>query len=70
MKKIANIYILIGLLCFITIIVISAISETNIISAEVETIGFIILGYIGVIFFTYGWLKRFKANKWGQKNEN
>jgi len=63
MKKIANIYIFIGLLCFITIIVISAISETNIISAEVETIGFIILGYIGVIFFTYGWLKRFKANK-------
>ena len=60
MKKLSNLFIILGLICFVGIIVISASSESDIISQELKTIGFIVLGYTGVILFTYGWLKRFK----------
>ena len=59
MKKIANLYIILGLLCLVGIIVISAISEG--ITDNVKTIGFIVLGYTGAILFTYGWIKRSKS---------
>ena len=61
MKKVANLFIILGIICFIGIIVISAISRSNLISKELKTMGLIGIGYIGVILFTYGWLKRFKA---------
>lgn len=59
MKKIANLYIVLGLLCLVGIIFISAISEG--IPGNVKTIGFIVLGYIGAILFSYGWIKRTKS---------
>ena len=61
MKKIASILILIGLLCFAGIIYISA--ESNDIPGNIATIGFIVIGYFGVIIFSYGWLKRTKEKK-------
>jgi len=58
MKRMKYIFILIGIVCFLGIIAISA--ESDILSQEVKTIGFIVLGYIGVISFSYGWLKKMK----------
>ncbi|HEY8395913.1 MAG TPA: hypothetical protein VIK96_03970 [Bacilli bacterium] len=60
MKKLAAISILIGLAAFVGIIIISAKSEG--LSSTMKTLGFITLGYFGVITFTWGWLKLFRKN--------
>lgn len=57
MKKLAAFAILIGLASFVGIIIISAKSEA--ISDFAQTYGFVILGYIGIISFSWGWLKLF-----------
>lgn len=59
MKKLTNILIIVGVLLFVGIIYISARSET-INNDILITIGFIVCGYIGVILFSYGWIKRSK----------
>lgn len=61
MKKLNSLLIVIGLLCFAGIIYITAKSEG--ISDSLGTIGFIVLGYLGIILFSYGWLKRTKDKK-------
>ncbi|HHZ12008.1 MAG TPA: hypothetical protein GYA05_04775 [Acholeplasmataceae bacterium] len=58
MKKLAILSILVGLAAFVGIILISAKSQS--LSPLVKTVGFISLGYFGVICFTWGWLKIFK----------
>lgn len=58
MRRNALIAIIFGLICFVGIIVIS--SQSAFISNELKTIGFIVLCYLGVISFSYGWLKRKK----------
>ncbi|MFY9422284.1 MAG: hypothetical protein WBK54_04750 [Bacilli bacterium] len=58
MKKLAVLAILVGLAAFAGIIFISAKSQD--LSPFVKTYGFIILGYIGIISFTWGWLKIFR----------
>lgn len=58
MSKLAKILIIVGILCFAGIIFISA--ESEVIPDNIKTIGFIVLGYIGVISFSYGWLNKFK----------
>jgi threonine/homoserine/homoserine lactone efflux protein len=60
-KKIPYLLIILGIICLIVIMVISALSEYEIVSKQLETIGFIFLGYLGVVLFTYGWLKRKKS---------
>lgn len=55
MKKIYGLFIILGIICFGGIIYISAASEK--ILKNFKTIGFFIIGYIGAILFSYGWIK-------------
>jgi predicted membrane channel-forming protein YqfA (hemolysin III family) len=61
MKKLYVFLIIIGLICAAGIIYISAVSEN--INENLKSIGFIITGYIGVISFTYGWVKLYSEMK-------
>lgn len=58
MKKYSLIFIILGILCLIGIVILSALSEQ--IEKNLRTIGFIIFGYAGVVLFSYGWLARKK----------
>lgn len=58
MKKLYILLIILGVLSFVGIILISAYSEK--LSETVKSIGFIGLGYLGIILFTYGWMKIFR----------
>lgn len=60
MKKVYIAAIIFGLIAFIGIIIISSLSEN--IPEIVKTVGFIALGYIGVISFSYGWMKLYGIN--------
>lgn len=55
MKKLYIAAIILGLIAFIGIIIISSLSEN--IPEAVKTVGFIVVGYIGIISFSYGWMK-------------
>jgi hypothetical protein len=57
MKKLAVLAILLGLVAFAGIIVISSKSEN--LPESAKTIGFIAIGYFGVIVFAWGWMKLF-----------
>lgn len=58
MKKLYILSIIIGIISIVGIFLISAYS--NNLNQYIKTFGFIILGYIGVISFAYGWMKLFK----------
>lgn len=55
MKKLYIGLIILGILCAAVIIYISAVSE--VIDENVKSIGFVVIGYLGVISFTIGWVK-------------
>ncbi|HHX80508.1 MAG TPA: hypothetical protein GX692_05545 [Acholeplasmataceae bacterium] len=57
MKRLAPFAILAGLASLVGIVVISAKSEA--ISDFAQTYGFVLLGYFGIISFSWGWLKIF-----------
>jgi len=57
MKKIWILSVLIGILAFAVISIVTLFSEE--INSVFKTFLYIIVGYIGVISFAYGWLKIF-----------
>ncbi|NLD26859.1 MAG: hypothetical protein GX661_05810 [Acholeplasmataceae bacterium] len=58
MKKLAIVAIFFGLLALIGISFISAKSQD--IESSLKTWGFVVLGYLGVISFAWGWMKIFR----------
>lgn len=67
MKVKYNIFIGLGLILFCSVIVLSALSEG--IDERIKTTGFFIIGYLSVIIFTYGWLKRSAEKKNNKEQE-
>ena len=55
MRKIWVISIILGIICLVGIFMISAYSKS--LTEFQKTIGFILLCYIGVSLFAYGWMK-------------
>jgi threonine/homoserine/homoserine lactone efflux protein len=55
MKKLYYLYIAVGILSLVGIFLIAAFSPR--LNNIIKTAGFITLGYIGIISFTYGWMK-------------
>jgi hypothetical protein len=58
MKKLALVAIIFGVLALIGIIIISAKSQD--IDSSLKTTGFVVVGYLGVICFAWGWMKIFR----------
>ena len=61
MKRFAVVLVILGFLFLIGIYLISFFSEN--LSSFTKTFGFIILGYLGLAIFAYGWMILFGHNK-------
>ncbi|MCK9536311.1 MAG: hypothetical protein M0R05_01780 [Bacilli bacterium] len=61
MKKTAVLMVIVGLILLIGTFFISAYSEN--LPALAKTVGFVLLGYLGLAFFAFGWMLIYNRKK-------